>query len=861
VLIYKKKKSINLFFIFFSLILLASIIPLQKDFYTSLKYKLYDSILSNNVGFSVPQNLINGGLGSSENISALVYKFPEVVRYFFSDKNSGRIDSLYIDIKFKNYLVILEDRKKALNNNLGSDFNEVNASFNYKNKKYKAKIRLKGDLQDHWRSKKRLSFRVKLKGDNTINGFKSFSIHKPESRQHPYDQLFQSLVRKVGNLAPNHNYMHVYVNDDYWGVMNIEEHVSKEFLELQGYKDSIVFEFDRSERFWKYGKEIGPSNVLQNYRLNNDNMNIEVFNAKKKLTNEFHRKWFSYVSDAVINETDSSLYDINSFSKNIFLSLMWSNTHTLSPQNSRYYFNPYTLTILPITTDQGGIGALNSPHVFAYPYNKIFAKKENLDSIEILDVNEMIKKMGNLQDEMNYYQSYFPLDEQLNTNVLKENLEKLKVDIKPYIKTSEKNKDNLLSPTLEQVEQLPDHIYARHYENGELHIYNLVPENIRIDSISLKNKQIFNDIILYGFKEKNKYQPIIVKTDLVGIYDNSISIDTNYRGVKRKFNVGYTHLIDGLFNPLLPKSKQNDRDYLFKLNENTYEIKQGEWNISKPIIIDGNLVIKEGTILKFSKDSYLIVKGSISAIGSKYSRIIFTSLEDTWKGIYILNSKNKSVLKHVSFLNTEALSDGLLDLTGGVTFYKSNVDILNTEFLNSHAEDSLNIVHSNFLLKDVVINQTISDGFDSDFSKGSIQSSRFVNINGDAIDFSGTSATIDNSYFKAVHDKAVSVGEESVVSIRNSAIRDVGVGIASKDGSSVNGNNIKISDFSLGGLMAYRKKGYYDYPKIRLTHVEIDNKDSAFIREEGAEMFINLVEIKERNLNVKELYEGQVMKK
>ena len=860
-LAYKKKKYINLFFILLSLLLLISVIPLNKDHYSSLKYKLYDGILSNNVGFSTPPNLINGGLTSFKNILKLAKKFPKVMGHFLLDKNNREIEKLYIDIKFKDYLVILEDRKKALKNNLGHKFKEVDALFTYKNRKHKAKIRLKGNLKDHWRSKIRLSFRVELKGDNTIDGFKSFSIHKPESRQHPYDQVFQSFVRKVGNLAPNQNYMHIYVNGEYWGVMNIEEHMSKEFLEKQGFKDSIVFKFDRAEKSWKYGKKVGPDNVYKDYRLGNDNMNLEVFNAKKKLNNELYRKWFSYISYSLINEQDVILYDLNSFSKNIFLGLMWGNMHTLSPQNSRYYFNPYTLKILPITTDQGGIGGLTNPQTFSFPYNRILVEKENWDFIDNLNINKMVNNLDNLQEEMDYYQSFFPLDEQINTNILTTNIEKIKKNIKYYIKKSERIQDKANLPTSQQIEQLPEHIYARHYENGELHIYNLLPDDIKITDIYLKNKQIINDIRLHGYKEKYKYKPLIVKTDLKGLYDNSISIDTDYHGNKRKFRVGYTHLVHGLYNPLLAESNIDNQEYIFKVNKNTYAIKKGTWNISKPLIINGNLKIEEGTRLKFSKDSYLIVNGNISAIGNANSRIVFTSLEDTWKGIYILNSNNKSVLNYVSISNTKALSDGLLDLTGGVTFYKSNVDILNTEFHNSSAEDSLNIVDSKFLLSNVKIKKSASDGLDIDFSEGSIENSSFLNINGDAIDFSGSKALVDSSNFKVIHDKAISVGEESNVSIQNVIMNTVGVGIASKDGSLVDGNNIKISDYSLSAVMSYRKKAYYDYAKIRLNNIEADKTSDTYIREDNTYMVINGAEIKERNLNVKQLYQGPVMKK
>ena len=857
---YKKKKYINLFFILLSTLLIVSVTPFNKEYYSSIKYKFYDGILSNNVGFSAPQNLINGGLTSSKNTIKLAKKLPKVMSHFLLDKDNREIEKLYIDIEFKDYLVILEDRNKALKNNLGHKFKEVNALFTYKNKKNKAKIRLKGDLIDHWRGHTRLSFRVKLKGDNSINGFKNFSIHKPESRQHPYDQVFQSLVRKVGNLAPNHNYMHVYVNGDYWGVMNIEEHMSKELLEKQGFKDSIIFEFDREEKFWKYEKKVGIENAYNDYRLGSHNLNIEVFSPKKKLNNDLYRKWYSYISSSIIKEEDVILYDLDSFSKNIFLSLMWNNTHALSPQNSRYYFNPYTLKILPITTDQGRFGSLINPKTFTFPYNRILEEKENWSFLDNLNINKMINKLGNLQGEMNDYQSFFPLDEQINTNILKTNIEKIKKNIKYYIKNSKKiqNKEN--SPTSEQAAQLPEHIYARHYKDGELHVYNLLPDDIKIINISSKNQQITNNILLNGFKEKDEYKPLVIKTDLKGLHDNSISINTEYQGNKRKFMVGFSHLVDDLYNPLLKEFDANSQEYILKVNENTYAIKKGTWSILKPLIINGNLQISDGTKLKFSKDSYLIVNGSISAIGDEESRIVLTSLKDTWKGVYVLNSNRKSVLKYVSISNTKALSDGLLDLTGGVTFYNSNVDILNTDFYNSSAEDSLNIVNSNFLLSGVEVKKSKSDGFDSDFSDGSIENSSFLNIGGDAIDFSGSKVFIDSSNFKKIYDKAISVGEESKVSIQNVIMNSVGVGIASKDGSVVDGNNIKISDYSVSAVMSYRKKVNYNYAKIKLNNIEVDETSDTYIRENNTSMFINGVEIKERSLNVKEMYQDQVMK-
>ena len=78
-----------------------------------------------------------------------------------------------------------------------------------------------------------------------------------------------------------------------------------------------------------------------------------------------------------------------------------------------------------------------------------------------------------------------------------------------------------------------------------------------------------------------------------------------------------------------------------------------------------------------------------------------------------------------------------MSLTGGVTFYKTNVELKNVNFLGSSAEDALNIVHSNYRLENVLITNCNSDAFDSDFSTGKISHSKFKNIKGDALDFSG----------------------------------------------------------------------------------------------------------------------------
>ena len=79
---------------------------------------------------------------------------------------------------------------------------------------------------------------------------------------------------------------------------------------------------------------------------------------KKSLKDIHNRKIFSYISKNRLIE-NNNIYDIDSFSKALILSLVWNSMHSLINVNSRYYFNPYTLKLEPITTDQYAWSPIN----------------------------------------------------------------------------------------------------------------------------------------------------------------------------------------------------------------------------------------------------------------------------------------------------------------------------------------------------------------------------------------------------------------------------------------------------------------------------------------------------------------------
>ena len=86
----------------------------------------------------------------------LVKKMPEVIfKKIQGFPARPPLETIYIDIKFKDYQQLLEEREKAVryHNKILHEHKKVKAEIRYNGKLYKAKIRLKGNLSQHWRSK------------------------------------------------------------------------------------------------------------------------------------------------------------------------------------------------------------------------------------------------------------------------------------------------------------------------------------------------------------------------------------------------------------------------------------------------------------------------------------------------------------------------------------------------------------------------------------------------------------------------------------------------------------------------------------------------------------------------------------
>jgi len=856
------------------LLLIASFSSVNKQTLDVAMHDGHESFMAFDPGFSDLRNIIDTGgveqISKFSRLKSLFFILPDILGYKLTDLKSDRIKEIDIIIRFSNYEYILKDRVSAIKRGYQENPTEVEAEINYEGKKYRAKVRLKGDLGDHWLASSRHSMRVNLKGDETILGFNKFSLHKLSSRRYPYDHAFQDSLREGGNLAAVHNFARITVNGEDWGIMDIEEMISKQFLEKEGVKDSLVFRFSDDSRRLAYDRAF--IDAFPNYRYSDSKLIATVAEQKRHFKEKLSRSWYTYVLEQRLKEEHSDLYALDPHLRAFFSSLAWNNPHTLFDQNSRYYFNPYNLQLEPITRDQDMFYDISGDLSGAlYRIAQIETYRQILVSLSVSEDKLEFQDYGKeyaigVQEKLNKFNSYFPLDAYKNTSVLSKNIEFIHQNKELlYDSISELELNNISvfseSPSDLQAKYFEEHLHVRHYDDGRLLVFNLLPDEVQISRIVVDGNEIgLGKIVVPGY-ESGSYVPYTVKTELKGILDEKIIIHSSYKGNLRSITAYPTMVSEGIYNPLMDSTASNFKSFITR-GKDAWQIMAGEWLVDRPLIIDGDLHISKGTHLKFSSNAYLIVKGELKIYGSQSSPVIFEGAYSDWKGLYVQAGEGStSVITNTMFKNTTGVSDGLLGLTGGVNFYKGRVEMKDVSFISSSAEDALNIVNATVAIDRILIQNSASDAFDCDYCRGRITKSSFNEVGGDGLDLSGSDVELDKLIFKNIKDKGLSVGEASNVKIIHSKFKNVGVGIAVKDGSMASVESTEIIDYALYAGMTYAKKKHFDvFSSLDMRDCTIEG-NNPFLRQINTLLVVNGMEILERDVDVKSLYATGVMKK
>ena len=178
--------------------------------------------------------------------------------------------------------------------------------------------------------------------------------------------------------------------------------------------------------------------------------------------------------------------------------------------------------------------------------------------------------------------------------------------------------------------------------------------------------------------------------------------------------------------------------------------------------------------------------------------------------------------------NFNVPSNDIFGLTGCLNFINLELKNISISTKDLRCEDSVNIIRSSGDIENIMIDTSISDGLDLDFSKISIDNIEITNSGNDCLDLSYGEYQFTNISVDNCDDKGVSIGEASNVILENLQITDTKTGLVVKDSSIVLVKNIEVRN-SETCYSFYRKKHEFIQPVIKFNNYFCD-KDSQFVQ-------------------------------
>jgi len=860
--LYLKKKSALIFIIFFlnSIFFTFLGVYAHKHNYTYLIRKIitYD----NNYRINVVKNFVR--------------------------KPFIKIDKIYLDTNFMDLKKLNENRNIALTKQvISSEHNEnINATIKYKNKIIPVRIKLKGGVVGNHLGKN-WSFKVKTKKSNLF-GLKDFALMHAQRRNYLLEWYARKMYAEEGLIYKDYKFVNLYFNGENKGIYVIDENYTEALSIKNNRREGIYVRFGSDINFYWFGEgpfsfddtsELPGQFVLngccgyddslqqtnidvlnQQINSNTKDETIKNFNIAKRLLEDFRRN----------KKKSEEIFNLDLMAKAFALSDLLGAWHNMHWGNMKFYFDPISTKLEPIMDDNYNeetnfpikfrIMRISDSFNYSLLYDKLFKSKlfvekyifylnRYSDPEFLLSFNNKIKKEFNINlSYINKYKTFYSFPH----NHIEENRKRLEKFINPYqplyFSLWNKNKNEIILK-MGNTSMLPAKVKKIEVidNNNQLSLINLNIEKDLLPKLYFEPR-FFNEPIEYKYLKFNlnlqkQIKKIVLHYNIVGL-DKVLSKTLDYPIITKESD-------DIIFNNKLDTTSNFD---FLEFFQNQVLIKRGDFNITQDLIIpkDKELIIAAGARVNLLNGSKIISNSRIIAEGTPNDPIKIYSSDNLGQCILVLDAQKQSVLKYVYFNNLSNCSDSTMELTGSVNFYKTKVLMDNIYFTdNIKGDDYLNIINSKFDFKNLFFENANADALDIDYSKGKIENINFISSGNDALDLSNSFIEIKNFKAKNIGDKALSVGENSYLDGENIFIDKSFLGLAAKDQSEVDLNNLVISNSDIG-LASYIKKNEYNSSTININKLSTNNNTREFLFEEGSKVKIDGKDNKNFETNVLE---------
>ena len=735
--------------------------------------------------------------------------------------------------------------------------------------------RLKGDWLDHMQGKK-WSFRIKTKEDASFRRMRAFSVQTPESRYFLHEYLAHELFTSEGILTTRYSFTPLYINTQNTGVYALEEHFAKQLIEYNLRREGPILKFDE-DPFWRVNAlTVGVNKKTNGLRMPVfETSKITSFGAKKVLADTNLRKQYTIAHSLLYQFKErqapvDELFDVDKLAKYLALTDLVDGKHGFIWHNMRFYYNPVLCKLEPINYDNftdhhaekpANISALNWDKNSKYPrelnmIHSFFGSDKLLEMyVDYLEqyiqegfVDEFLKER---EEEINGYAQLiateFPMYDlpadlfQSNALQLKERIDELKSRKEKGYFRDLKLSDTSFKIDTENSKSINHHFVNIYYSKDGTGKGMLLAENYSGARVQIS--ELLND------QKEEIYSLDDIEIGVFGDLDSDTLLSVPFFESATYARIYFPELDQSHVVDLTPYRKNTDPTpyqlikndtmsnplQLFVESGDSLILRKGDYTLRNKLLIpEGKVVVIEpGVDLDMVDSATVISHSHLILKGTAEEPILIHSSDSSANGFNVLQAGQKSYVSHTVFSNLNTLSYQGWSLTGAVNFYESDVDIDFTRFENNHCEDALNIIRSTFLVENSSFYGIYSDAFDSDFCNGLLSQSTFDKIGNDAIDFSTSQIDILDCKIMNANDKGISGGEQSTLNVRNCVVKNCNIGVASKDLSEVNLQDVTITDSNYG-LVALRKKPEYGGAFLTTAGLIVENCVTYHLIEKGS---------------------------
>lgn len=816
--------------------------------------------------------------------------------------------TVFLDIPFDSMEQIKAKRAEAMDIGIlmSEDDDYVPGSVRYNNgESMKVELRLKGDWTDHLEGDK-WSFRVHIKDDEgALLGMTRFSLQAPETRNFAYEWAYHQHLMQEGILTTRYHFVNVVQNGEYKGIYAVEESFSTELLESQGRREGVIIRFDEDfmwnniARFKKSDLYDATSRAFGIFLLTQDEESSEIipFRGSRVAKNDIlatEAETAIELLNGLRNGTLShdQVLDEELWGKYYAITDFWGAGHGAAWHNLRFYYNPVTGLLEPVAFD-GEV--LNDPFsadetLAQYFERSPFFLAPNIQRIYLQTLEEMLQPeyIQTLKDDFGAelqgyterilaeYQGDYPdfVGLELPWERLEQRSKMLRVNLDPYqplrgnYAISEDAGQYFLEIDLVNLMVLP--ISIEYIAVGDEQI-SVRQEQCQTESCQEKTTVDADKVVLFSARQ-NGFNPIsfripISSTNAERWAGAEVTAIVRFFGSTRTFFVPlYNNYVPvGIASGVKPTASLEEvlaaHPFLLDTGEGELIVEPGEWDVEGDLIIPPgySLSIYDGTTLRFGLGNVLLTEGALNIYGAETAPVRLTAQETTWGGAVILGAPEESHWDYAIVDKTAGIARNGWILTGGITFYESPLQLMHSVFRDNQTEDALNIIRADFSFDGIEFANVPSDAFDGDFVSGTVINSSFHDIAGDAIDVSGSNITVQDSFLVRIGDKAVSAGEKSIVDVQNLTIKDIAIGIASKDLSEVTANACTIDGARVVGLTAYIKKDQYGPASINAANISLTNTETEAICQLGSQVILNGTQCTGVDVDVNALYDQGIL--